>query len=696
MRSDRRKYLPALLFLILMLAVAVIYDYQGILMKRPMSVHRWRQADCASIALNYYQGGMRFFEPETHNLTSDGGTSGKGCTSEVPLLYYAVALLYKVFGYHEEIYRILNTLLFFLGLFYLFRIISYLIKDTFWALAAPLLFFASPVLAYYGNNFLSNTPAFAFSVASWFYFIRFTHERSRRNFLLSMLFILIAGSFKITALFSFFVFAGIWLTEATGVLRFSGNNRLFTKPVSFVLPFFAVLVLSGLWIGYASWYNARHDCSYFSTTVFPLWNTAPDEVARVVHNVRKIWFDQYFHPVLHLFFFIALSILLIFFRRTNRVFLAALIILITEMALYILLQFWTFADHDYYTIDLFILPVIILVALLDLGKRCLPSIMDSWIVRLLFVALIVFNVIYTRGELNNRYNGKPDQFGGLKDIYTLSPFLDQIGVLPGDTVISLPDNSNASLYLMNRKGWTAYTDARFNRGTPVHYNQDSAGIAGSRSKGAKYLILNGIEWLYRYDYLRPFCTHLTARRGSVLIFNLRDTNVNFSLPERIPVEIFRCGAERLCEDKKFFLGEPDSTLFSDGQTRDGEEVHSGFWSSRLAGEQRFGLTLHNRDLINGESFRITVWRKNPEGAAGGPVASCASGGYYNSTFQVLEKEESGWEKLGMEVFVTAEMSGSELISYVYNPSGIAVWYDDLEIIRYGTVLEEEPALQTGN
>ena len=160
----------SLVFLVILASMSLAYSYQEILFKRPQSVHYWRQADCASLALNYYQHGMNFFEPQTHNLTSNGGKSGNTCTSEVPLLYYSVAVLYHLFGYHEYIYRLLNTLLFFTGLYYLFRLFSNVLKSQFWSTLLPLLFFTSPVLVYYGNNFLSNTTALSMVMIGWYHF----------------------------------------------------------------------------------------------------------------------------------------------------------------------------------------------------------------------------------------------------------------------------------------------------------------------------------------------------------------------------------------------------------------------------------------------------------------------------------------------------------------------------------------------
>jgi len=114
--------------------------------------------------LNYYQGGMKFFKPET--ITYFGsGTTGQCCTSEIQF-YYTVALLYQAFGYHDSIYRIFNTLLFLPGLFYLFRLLNTCLMIFFANKTLSLLLFTSPVLVYYGNNYLSNSSAWAFSISA--------------------------------------------------------------------------------------------------------------------------------------------------------------------------------------------------------------------------------------------------------------------------------------------------------------------------------------------------------------------------------------------------------------------------------------------------------------------------------------------------------------------------------------------------
>ena len=235
------KLFPKIIMMVCLIGISYYYHYDEIMFKKPQSVHKWRQADGASIALNYYQGGMNFFEPEIHNLTADNGTSGKGCPSEIPILYYGVALLYKIFGYHDFIYRIIITLLFLAGLTYLFKLFQYILTDAFWSVCLTLLFFTSPVLVFYGNNFLTNIPALAFSIIGLYYLIRFFDEDKRKYYYRAMSFFLLAGAFKVSALFCFIAFVIMLLMEWFRVVKFDQLKKLSKKPLFYLLPILLLL-----------------------------------------------------------------------------------------------------------------------------------------------------------------------------------------------------------------------------------------------------------------------------------------------------------------------------------------------------------------------------------------------------------------------------------------------------------------------
>jgi hypothetical protein len=354
---------------------------------------------------------------------------------------------------------------------------------------------------------------------------------------------------------------------------------------------------------------------------------------------------------------------------------------------YILLQFWTFADHDYYVIDIYILPVIVVIVAFDLMKRYYNRLFESIIVKVVFSVFLLFNVYYAHQKVDERYNGWMNDFIQNKDIYAITPYLRQIGISPNDTVISIPDNSNASLYLMNQKGWTEYTDQRFNKGIPVKYNQDSAGIQHSVDKGARYLVINGIMNLYSKPYLQGYCNHLTGSFNNVLIFNLKQEKRNFSLQNRSVEKIYRCNAETVSSDKQVFISENDSVSFQNGTTRSESYSHSGKYSSKIDASSPYGMTLRIKDLMNGESFAISVWRKVTGKSKGAIVASSGSPSrFYMNDYKIVKKDADGWEQISMEFFIPTELNNQELVIYTYNPDPDPVYFDDLEIIRYRSIL----------
>jgi hypothetical protein len=675
-----KKTFPSFLFVILLIIISFFYKYQEIVFKKPQSIHKWRQSDCASIALNYYQDGMHFFHPETNNLTSDGGTTGKCCTSEIPILYYSVACLYKIFGHHDYIYRIFNTLIFFTGLFFLYRLLQYVLKDTFWAISITLLFFTSPVLVFYGNNFLTNSSALAFSIIAWYFFIRFLFESIPKWFYISIVCFFLAAAFKVTALFSLIAITCICLLELFNLNEFKENTKLFKQPVRFITPILLIFIVIGLWLKYANYYNHKHDCSYFSTTIFPIWDLTKEEIKEIATHIKDAWLDQYFHKSVLLFIICSFIFVIFSFKKNNKFLLFGILFIFIEAIVYILFQFWTFSDHDYYTIEMYILPVLIIISAFDVLKRHYFKFFNSLISKIVFLFFLLFNIYYAQAKMNERYNSWMNDYPQNKDLYSITPYLRQIGLTPNDTIISIPDGSHASLYLMNQKGWTEYIDAHFNKGTPTPYNHDSIGIQASINKGAKYLVINGIGELYKKPYLQYYCKNLIGRYNNVLIFQLKTNVANFNAHQNKIKDKFTCNAESVTKDKQYFINEAENTLFEFGVTQSDEYAHSGKYSCKLDAAKQYGMTIRCKDLKYGESFSICVWRKAGNKAKGGLIASAKD--YYNNEYKVIETDSNGWERICKKLFISSELVNMELTIYLYNPEKEPVYFDDLEIIRY--------------
>lgn len=679
-----RQWKVDILFVVLIIATSVFYNYPEIVFKRPQSIHQWRQSDCASLALNYYQNGMDFAHPQTHNLTSDQGTTSYNAPSELPILYYFVAGLYHIFGYNDAIYRIVNTLLFLTGIFFLYRIFTLFKVSTFWSMALSLLFFTSPILVFYGNNFLTNSTALAFVLMGWYYFLRFTQSKKYSSYLMGMLLLLIAASLKITALFSVFAIATLMIAENLGLRLLPGNEKLFHQKWRFVPPIIASILVPGIWILYARYFNTSHDTTYFSTTIFPIWNFSFAEIREILIQIKTLWLSSYFHPsVLIGLAFIALIWTFSYFRSNRILWLAGWVISVEVLA-YVALQFWTFADHDYYTINMYILPILWVIGMAELAQTHYPKWMNSPWVMGFFSVFLVFNIYSTRQKMEERYSGWMTNFEETSAWHSITPKLRELGITAQDKVISIPDYSHASLYLMNQKGWTEYTDYHFNSGKKTRYNQDAAGIQKSIENGAKFLIIYGVQQLYEKPYLQNFTHYLLGSYQDVLIFDVTRSETNFSLGNQEIIQHYYCSADSVNENGNYFWSE--SGLFQNINNQSSTYSQSGKYSVEVHSQVPYGMTLEIDNVQFGESFQISYWAKktNPESAQ--LIASSEPNLFYYSESTVLETDSSNWQIREMNFFIPYSIQNQTLKVYFYNPEETPAYFDDLEILRFESYL----------
>src|ERR1700736_1201100 len=79
----------------------------------------WRESDVAAIARNYLTGGFHFTHPQIDRAGDQPGYVG----TEFPILPFAAALCYKVFGVHEWIGRVQGVILFAVSLPFFFLLV---------------------------------------------------------------------------------------------------------------------------------------------------------------------------------------------------------------------------------------------------------------------------------------------------------------------------------------------------------------------------------------------------------------------------------------------------------------------------------------------------------------------------------------------------------------------------------------------
>lgn len=529
MTPQHRNIILLASYLVIITSLTFIYDYPETLLKRPQSVHNWRQCDGASIALNYYQEGMRFFEPQTHMLYSDNNTSGYASPSEIPVLYYFVAVLYKIFGYHEFIFRALNLLIFYIGLFYLFRLADAVLHNIFYSAVVTVLIFSAPVLVYYANNFMPNTVALSFSFIGWYYFYSHYKNGLTKTFLLSMIFFGIAGAMKITELIGPIIILGLGIADRLKVLRL--NLHTDKNPVIKVLSILFVFSIVTSWVIYAKYYNGLHLSTQFSTFTFPIWDMTKADIDFTLHKMKVIWFKDYFYPATFWLMIASLAIMVIFWKQSDRILRLICLFVILALLSFSILWFYALGDHDYFYIGFYVLPAFLFINLFIIIERAGFKRINALIIRFVFFAVCIINVYYAQERHSLRYyRSWMNDYDQQKDLYTIGPWLKQLGFSKDDTIIFYPSIYIRPLYLMNTKGWVIFNHDQI---MPDIERRDSVQMSSFVSKGAEYFITNDIKSAWNYKPFESYMKDLYAKYNSVFIFRLPPQNHNFSPPDSV-------------------------------------------------------------------------------------------------------------------------------------------------------------------
>ena len=489
-------------------AFVLLFFYYGLnntLFYPPQSVHIWRQTNCLSLAQNYYQYNYPFFKPEMHNQFPDEGHSGKS-VGEFPIIYYVVAQLWKLFGKHEWIFKALQISLLFFGLFSLFHVVRSILNNTFWASFISLLLFTSPMIIYYGPNFLPDVPALSFVFISWFFVSRFYDSRKLMNLWIAAMLFSLAMLLKITSAISFLAFGGWVLYE---LIFLNENKRIFNFRFRHILPFLIAVLPVVLWYLYAGQYNNIHRGHFSYHGIWPIWDMTKEQFNRIINALDKIYFKEFFLPYTQYLTFGIWIYLMIRIKKLIPVFRFFIIVMAAGFLIQNILWFQVLDAHDYYMINLLVVLVSVWTVLLAQVNKMKP--LFQKIAYALAIVFFAFNAINCKHRAENRYVGWMNaRYQNYKALITIEPLFKKLGVGEDDKVISIPDPSiNGTLYYMNRKGYTEFGSDLSN----------ANGFYQRIEDGAKYLIVNDTTVLSK-DYLVPFIQDEIGRYENVRIFDI--------------------------------------------------------------------------------------------------------------------------------------------------------------------------------
>ncbi len=455
---------------------------QDYLLLRPQGPHQWRQTDCLSFALNYAQQDNSLLEPELHNLMSDGGESGK-TIGEFPLLYFMVGKIWKITGVHEWIFRLLNFLIFAGGLYGVFQFLRIETQSFIVPAFAIAMIFTIPVLTFYAPNFLSNITAFSLVLMGWYQGYLVYKRNKWTNGVLMILLFALAGLLKITALISVLAMVGVF------VVHLISGNRVFKNAITKQMWLLVgvgttfILTVNISWYMYARAFNTLHGGWFTFNDLWPIWEMEPEQFEQTISFVKLVWVLEYFTPQGYWLSAISVGVLLVFFRSVPAFVKWLLLFIFLGCTLYLLLWFKALMDHDYYLINLYILPVFLWVTMLYVLHK---KVHKNWISTVAGGAIATYMVVqsmaYSRGHLAFRYNGFFNDYGNNKfsSFFDITPYLrNTLGLTNETRIVTYADPSySISLYLANQKGW------------PMKATEGADVLQGRIDLGAEYILVN--------------------------------------------------------------------------------------------------------------------------------------------------------------------------------------------------------------
>lgn len=495
------------------IGISYLYDIHKHLFFRPQGIHVWRQTDCLSIAQNYYQRNTPLCQPEIHNLISDGNTSGK-TAGEFPILYFLVAQLWKVFGKHEFIYRLFTLLLWFMGLFYLFKFSTGVLNNRVQSGFVGLILFTSPAFVYYSVSFLPNIPALAFSLSGAYFMLNYFKQRKEIWLWISILCFTLGMLLKVSAGIGFIALLGWCILETVTPPE---KRTLFRQPVKQILPFLCSIMIVITWYSYAEDYNAAHGGRYTFNNIWPIWELSLFDIKTSLEQIRILWKKELFHPLLFYVTGALWIILVVNQRKLSRMSLYFLIILPFGCLLYLLLWFQALPDHDYYYLDVLVFLPFLWLLFFHTFKH------EKWLANpissIILASFLIFLLTGCRTTYKGRFSGWMNEWheNHGRALGELEFVLRKAGIHEDDLVISLPDHSiNSSLYLMNQRG---YTNFGSNFSNPEIFRDRI-------EKGARYLVL--YDSLIERDPVVKYYTrfHVTSWK-SITVYDLRPYKMIF-------------------------------------------------------------------------------------------------------------------------------------------------------------------------
>lgn len=484
-----KSYKSVGIVIIVFIGLSLYYDMPYWLTQRPTSVHVWRQSDCASYALNYYQNERTFFSPQVHHRHAiDGSTC-----SEFPVIYYMASGLYKIFGFHDYYIRWIGYLMFFAALVCLTLTARFFIVN--WILQAfpAVLLMLSCVLVYYSGNFLPDAPALGMAVIGFYFFVRHYFDGKDRFVWLAVTFFSLAGLLKISSSI-FFVVMIAYMLYNTFILKSSKYNK------AHGFAAFSGLIVLFSWLLFVRFYNEMGQ--YFGNLqgTMGIWTIDKNNILYIIQRTFQEWMPALVSMKIWIFLIPVILYIAYYWKQTHELLRFFLLLTTGACLVYLFSFFAVFNVHDYYFINMISLPVIISLAFFQVVEKSLkPTFLRVFI----GLSLLLFAMCAEDAKAQFEFRKTDPGWNSIppKGFYSIEPYLRKLGINRNELVYSPSDpTTNVTLYLMNNPGWTRL------------FGVD---VKQAIERGAKFMVIE--KSLFDTDEFAPYKNNVIGEHEGLLV-----------------------------------------------------------------------------------------------------------------------------------------------------------------------------------
>lgn len=352
-----RILLPGIVILFLGLSF-----HAGSLNEFPLGHHSWTQIDHYVLSLRFQENGFDFFHPETYFISRypvDGKEFATGETItavDFPIHQYIIGLLYAMTADAPiAVARGYMLLLSFIGLIFLWRLAILITGKSEKALIPLVIVATSPLFVFFQSAIMPTIPAWAATIAGLYYFLKSIKTNNPKHFYWAVFFLSLAAMVRTTFVMPLLaVCATQWL--------------FWLRARTLHIPSIAATVLGFMAIGGYYVYNSvlrKEYGSIFLSALLPAKNW--DELRSIFIHVMETWGLHFFSIWQYLLMMAVAIVGLIFALRQKQLsqiqqqLVVLTIIWLVGCFMFFIALALQFPNHDYYFLDTFFTPIILLV-----------------------------------------------------------------------------------------------------------------------------------------------------------------------------------------------------------------------------------------------------------------------------------------------------------------------------------------------